>query len=105
MPCGRISASGIMPSTSSASAVSAPAQPMLSIRPCASGENTTCPNEPAAVPSPRMKVRRSGLTTRTIAASASENAEKAMPSPASTPAKRCSAPALSAAPMPHSPMA
>ena len=43
------------------------------------GEKSTCPMDPAAVPSPSAKERRSGPMTRAMAASTRENEAKATP--------------------------
>ena len=75
------------------------------MNPWPSGENTTCPDEPAAVPNPRASERRSGPTTFTMAASAMENAVNATPTPTRMPAVRCSMPALPAVVMPQMPAA
>ena len=72
---------------------------------CPSGEKTTWPIEPDAVPRPRTSERFSGPTTRAIAASASEKAVKATPRPVRMPPARCSARLDSAIAMPHSPRA
>ena len=45
----------------------------------------TWPSEPAEVPKPSASERRSGETTRAMAASASENDVKATPVPTSRP--------------------
>ena len=72
---------------------------------CPSGEKTTCPNEPAAVPRPRASDRRSGPTSFTIAASAMVKAVNATPMPTRMPAVICRAAALSAYAMPQMPAA
>ena len=69
------------------------------------GEKMTCPSEPAAVPSPSANERRSGPTTRAMAASARENDVNATPIPTSRPALRWSAIPLSEIAMPAIPVA
>ena len=73
----------------------AASHPWAAMSACPSGEKTTCPNDPAAVPSPRASERRSGPTTFAIAASAMVNAVKATPTPTRIPAVSCSTAGLS----------
>ncbi len=84
---------------------SAGCQPKAAMKPWPSGENTTWPKEPAAVPRPSASERRSGPTTRAMAAMAIEKAVNATPTPVRTPPKRCSAKLLSASAMPQTPAA
>ena len=69
----------------------------------ASGENSTWPSEPAAVPIPSTRERRSAPTALAMAASAIEKAVKAMPRPVSSPANRWKAAPVSATAMPQIP--
>ena len=84
---------------------SAGCQPNWAIMAWPRGEKTTWPKEPAAVPSPSARERRSGPTTLAIDARAMEKAVKATPRPVSTPPKTCSARSLSASAMPQTPAA
>ena len=55
------------------------------MKPCQTGENSTLPTPAADIPTPITSVRRPGSTTRTIAATASENDVKARPVPTISP--------------------
>ena len=82
-------ASGAMTSTVPDRVTSAVSHPWAAMSACPSGEKTTCPNEPAAVPRPSASDRRSGPTTFAIAARAMVKAVKATPTPTRSPAVTC----------------
>ena len=69
------------------------------------GEKSTWPMEPAAVPNPNARERRSGPITRAMAASTRENEAKATPTPTNTPPTRYSVRPVSAIAMPATPAA
>ena len=68
------------------------------------GEKTTWPRDPAAVPSPRARDRRSGPMTRAMAASTREREQKATPRPTRIPPVRYRAGALPDIAIPATPM-
>ena len=102
---GSTKASGAISSAEAARNASAACHPAAEMNACPSGEKTTCPADPAAVPNPSASERRPGPTTFAMAARARENAVHATPTPTRTPAVRCSAPALSADAIPQMPAA
>ena len=71
-------------------------QPKPAISVCPNGAKTSCPMEPAAVPTPNTMVRFSGGTRRLKAASTMEKEAAAMPRPIITPAERLSQSGLGA---------
>src|SRR6185503_11658287 len=87
-------AHGIIRSVNRPSAISACCQPRRPINPTASGENRNCPNEPAAVPTPKAKPRHSVGINLLKAASTRVNDVPAMPRPVRTPAERSSMPGV-----------
>ena len=76
------------------SAINACCQPRMLISPTASGEKRNCPNEPAAVPTPKAKPRHSSGINLLNAASTSVNEVPAMPRPVRTPAEKSSMPGV-----------
>ena len=102
---GSSTASGAMTSTVADRVTSAASHPWVSMSVCPSGEKTTCPNDPAAVPRPRASDRRSGPTTFAIAASAMVNAVKATPTPTRIPAVTCISTGSAACAIPRMPRA
>ena len=73
------------------------------MNPWLSGENTTWPNDPAAVARPRASDRRSGPTALAMATMASEKAVSATPIPTISPAVRCRKRVSCACAIPHTP--
>src|SRR5262249_33111136 len=82
--------SGTISSISTAKTVNAACQPKLSISATPKGANKNCPNEPAAVPAPSARPRRSGGNNWENAERTRLNEQPDRPKPTSTPAPRSS---------------
>src|SRR6202012_1155562 len=82
--------SGTISSISPANTVSAACQPKLPISATPNGANRNWPNEPAAVPAPSAKPRRSGGNSLLNAESTRLNEQPERPKPMRTPAPRLS---------------